>query len=612
MSFFISRSTPPVSMRRASTPRLTILNIRDIDAAWWQLRNFITEKTGIYPQNVNIIWGMMKSWATVEFDTVEEAQQCIDKCDEQEFRGAIITVRQDREDRSLEIFCTDCRQKRKCAKTGFWYRQNQWYCSGCTVFEELRLFPIFDTNTHLEYIMDKQFYYPDEEIAEAVAALPLKTTPSFSVITCCTKLDQIDNCLRLVKNGQGHVLASFGTHPKNALYDWDENMAAMMMDAVEKCRRENGEKSVVAWGETGLDFAGYEQLPDQEYVRSTIEKQKLVFQENIAIAKKLQVPLKLHSRDCERDFLEFIERNLDPDYPFHWHAVIASIPAILRCLARFSNCYFGICGAVCFPYADDWDLPNQLEEGRQDNVDMTGGTTSTTTSNIKLNLYDMVKAIPLDRILLETDAPNFATKTGSPADVLEIANYISWLKEVKVEEVIRVTSENAFKLYGVRAKERDAGNMKSSRYIKNDVRMDGNEQAQLFPSRYTLDKWKEEKKKEAAMAGSGGRGANCIIGISSPCSTSTTSATTTDSTRQPQITQVKSLRSGGDVTKIGSDSIFNPFGMKKVLRVKKKGTTGGTSAGGALTSSGASAGPNSSGTTRKTATLPKNSSANGG
>ncbi|CAD7971421.1 unnamed protein product [Amoebophrya sp. A120] len=427
--------------------------------------------------------------------------------------------------------------------------------------------------------MDNQFYFPDEEIAEAVAALPLKTTPSFSVITCCTKLDQVENTLRLVKNGRGHVLASFGTHPKNALYDWDENMAAMMMDAVEKCRRENGEKSVVAWGETGLDFAGYEQLPDKDYVKNTIEKQKLAFLENIAIAKKLRLPLKLHSRDCERHFLEFIEKNLEPAYPFHWHAVIASIPAICRCLARFSNCYFGICGAVCFPYADDWDLPNQLEEEWQDSANMPGRAATLTTSSKKLNLYEMVKAIPLDRMLLETDAPNFTTKTGSPADVLEIANYVSWLKEVKVEEVIRVTSENAFKLYGVRPKERDAGHVRTSG-DKNDARMDGHEQAQLLPSRYALDKWKEEKKKEAAAAGGEGRGImDCVVG-SSPYSTSTTSAsTTTDSTRQPQVMQVKSLKSGGDVTKIGTDSIFNPFGMKKTLRTKKRGTTGGTSAG---------------------------------
>ena len=233
---------------------------------------------------------MILTWTTTEtcVSNSRQAQSCIDLFQDGSvtFRGMRLHFRQDREDSALQVCCSVCDRARRCTLTGEWQWNDAWLCTSCTVNDlqqdlqaqgrllsigppkmlnkqlhsysplqhDLQEFPIVDCHLHLEYILDgTACYMKDATIEDAIADLALKGP--FAVVTSCCDLKNIENTLRLVKNGNGHVYASFGGHPKNSLWEWDKDMQSMLVEAVGRCR-EISKDSVVAWGECGLDYAG--------------------------------------------------------------------------------------------------------------------------------------------------------------------------------------------------------------------------------------------------------------------------------------------------------------------------------------------------------------------
>ncbi|CAD7970037.1 unnamed protein product [Amoebophrya sp. A25] len=414
--------------------------------------------------------------------------------------------------------------------------------------DELHDLPLVDTHMHLEYILDDRFDLPDDAVLASLFDLALDGP--FAVITSCCDAFSIETTVRLVQLGAPHVFAAFGAHPKRALGDWDSDMRELLLDGVSRCPP----NSVVAWGECGLDFAGYEPLSKYQ---AEIAEQKRIFRENIQIAvDELKLPMQLHSRDCEQDFLDCLIEYMPRLHPFHWHAAIASPAALERVLSLFPNAYFGIGGYIAFGDARSWSLLNQMEHSSKkpitstdpvdsptasprstcstlsttassnsssdEHYESSGNTSSSGTSscenvatisfsalqsdaaehdvlvldedchsavssspgpasgieqldddsrdsttckplledsttskkpveNETVDLVEMVRRLPLDRILLETDSPHFTVFSGGPADVLEVAASIAGIKNLSVEEVVRACTENARRLYGIDA-----------------------------------------------------------------------------------------------------------------------------------------------------------------
>eukprot|EP00392_Amoebophrya_sp_AT5.2_P010223 g10276.t1 len=460
------------ALKVARTKRLIALNIVDTTVDWAELKDYIKVTLGRAPTFVKINHGVDKNWAIIEFSTLADARLAIDTLNGRPFRlGAPLYLRQDREDRSLNAACGGCCAPRNNSCVGEWFGMD-WYCTRCTIPEDLHSLPVIDCHAHLDFVMDGRTgdEISDSEIRTAVFD-DLALQGRFAVITSCCDLAAIENTIRLVRLGAGHVFAAFGAHPKRALHEWDADLKWLFKDAIRRCNWDPATGSyvrrVVAWGECGLDYSGYvggdareepavggaaglttqsdgalvkksinlqyQQISnksiallapvevfDANQIRMEIARQKEILRENIDVAIELRLPIQFHSRDCEADFIDCLLQWLPRDHPFHWHSAIASLPAVEKILRHFPHGYFGVSGYLCFPYAEEWELPNQMQS------ETNHGNPMPTPNTV--NLFDMVRRIPLERIVLETDSPHFTVRSGGPADVLEIAQALAEVK----------------------------------------------------------------------------------------------------------------------------------------------------------------------------------------
>jgi TatD DNase family protein len=185
-------------------------------------------------------------------------------------------------------------------------------------------------------------------------------------------------------------------------------------------------KKIVAIGEIGLDYY-WDSAPHGH--------QQRVFREQLDLAKELEIPVVIHMREkgdaingpCYEDALNILEEwvtGLDPDkealrkYPGVLHSFSGSLETAQRGIAL--NFHIGITGPVTFKNA----------EYKQ----------------------EMAAQLPLENLLIETDAPYLAPhpqrgKRNEPAFVAEIADKIAGLQSRNQEEVASVTTRNAMRLF---------------------------------------------------------------------------------------------------------------------------------------------------------------------
>jgi len=202
-----------------------------------------------------------------------------------------------------------------------------------------------------------------------------------------------------------NVYGAFGCHPHNARY-YNEFMVERIVTCLSHPR-------AVAWGETGLDY---------HYNNSPPEQQRTVFADQIKLAVKYGKPLIVHSREAEKDTYDILKENLPQDWPVHIHCFDDSRHQAELLLKDFSKLYFGITGVITFP--------NSVE------------------------LREIVSdVIPLDRLLLETDAPYMTPKPYKgvchPGFIPVIAQEIATLKSISLEEVFTTVRQNTKVVYGI-------------------------------------------------------------------------------------------------------------------------------------------------------------------
>ncbi|MBE9475141.1 MAG: TatD family hydrolase [Chloroflexi bacterium] len=207
------------------------------------------------------------------------------------------------------------------------------------------------------------------------------------------------------------VYAAVGFHPNDGL-SWES-------DSVSQLRKLATHKKVVAIGEIGLDF--YRD-------RTPRELQVQIFKEQLNLAAELNLPVVIHSRKAMAEVLEIFEEwrgNLDrsqsrmADYPGVLHSFSGDVQLADR--TRALNFFIGITGPVTFRNAGD--------------------------------LQDLVIRLPLQELLIETDAPFLSPhphrgKRNEPAKVKLVAEKIAELHQEAYNIVAEITTANAARLYG--------------------------------------------------------------------------------------------------------------------------------------------------------------------
>ncbi len=221
------------------------------------------------------------------------------------------------------------------------------------------------------------------------------------MITISTRISRLPELLEICEE-HPEVFCSVGTHPHYA----DEELDIPLHEIV----RLSQHPKVVAIGEAGLDY---------HYQRSSREGQADGFRRHIAAARETGLPLEIHARDADDDTLAILRDEYAQ----------GAFPAILHCFTGGERLAVGA-----------------LELGLY--VSFTG----VVTFNRSEDLRAIAAKVPLDRMLVETDAPYLAPvpfrgKTNEPAFVTHTARTLAEVKGVSETDFAAATTDNVFRLF---------------------------------------------------------------------------------------------------------------------------------------------------------------------
>jgi TatD DNase family protein len=249
-----------------------------------------------------------------------------------------------------------------------------------------------DTHCHLEM---SQFDKDRDEVIARAREAGLET-----VITIGSDLESNPEALRL-SEAHEMVYCSVGIHPHDAKEVTGETFEKLMQWA--------SQKKVVAIGETGLDY---------HYMHSPVEAQQEVFRKHLDLAVELGLPAVIHSREARADTLRILKES-------------------------------GITRGVMHCFSGDTEMAEAaMAMGLY--ISFAGPVTFKNARKLK----EVAKAIPDERLLIETDAPYLSPepmrgKRNEPAYIVHTAREIAALRGVTPEDVARLTTLNARRLFGI-------------------------------------------------------------------------------------------------------------------------------------------------------------------
>lgn len=253
---------------------------------------------------------------------------------------------------------------------------------------------LVDTHAHLDF---PRFDEDRKEVIERAIDGGVKT-----IVNIGSDMTSSRNSVELSRR-YNEIYSVVGIHPHNA--------DSFNLNVSKKLKSLSENKKVVAIGEIGLDF---------HYDNSPREKQKQAFRAQLRLAKSLDLPVVIHTRDADEETLEILkEENAD------------KIGGIMHC------------------FASDKKMAKEI-------LDLGfyiafGGLI--TFENLA-NLREVVKEVPMNKILVETDAPYltpdpYRGKRNEPLYVKYVVEKIAEVKGLSEEEVAKKTTENAKKVYNI-------------------------------------------------------------------------------------------------------------------------------------------------------------------
>jgi len=222
------------------------------------------------------------------------------------------------------------------------------------------------------------------------------------MVTISTRVRKLDGLLAITEVYPS-VFCSVGTHPNNA----GEELDIQTEDLV---RLANSHDKIVAIGEAGLDYF---------YDTQTPADQKTGLIRHVAAARETGLPLVIHSRAADDDMIDILTAESGKGaFPFILHC-FSSGAELARVGVELGG-YVSFSGILTFPKSEE--------------------------------LRDIAKTVPLDRLLVETDAPYLAPKRwrgkrNEPSYVVNTAEVLAECKGVSYEEMARITTENAFRIF---------------------------------------------------------------------------------------------------------------------------------------------------------------------
>ena len=252
---------------------------------------------------------------------------------------------------------------------------------------------LFDTHAHMD---DHAF---DEDREELLKSLPAQGITLLMNPGC--SLESSRNVDKLTKQ-YDYIYGAVGSHP-----DVADEVNEVVLDEYRMLCKQNSK--IKAIGEIGLDYH-YEDIPREIQLKA--------FRAQMALARELDLPVIVHERDAHEDGMKVVDEFPDVKGVFHCYSGSAEMAKEL--IKR--GWYIGFTGVLTFKNAR--------------------------------KAIEVASAIPLDRIVIETDCPYmspepFRGKRNDPGKIYRMAEKLAEIRGVTPEEIQRITVENGKKLYRI-------------------------------------------------------------------------------------------------------------------------------------------------------------------
>ncbi|MBN1684030.1 MAG: TatD family hydrolase [Gammaproteobacteria bacterium] len=221
------------------------------------------------------------------------------------------------------------------------------------------------------------------------------------ILSACADLESFPKILEIAQT-YSNVWCSVGIHPS---VQCDPEPSA---DQLAELARH---AEVIAIGECGLDYHYPDVNPAHQQER---------FRQQIKAAKKVQKPMIIHTRDANEDTFSILKKEQ-----------VAQLGAVIHC------------------FTGNWNWAKQYLD-----LGFYIGITGIVTFKKATDVQEVAKNIPLDRLLIETDAPYLAPvphrgKPNEPAYVRYVAEAIAAIRHISLEELASATTENFFRLFKI-------------------------------------------------------------------------------------------------------------------------------------------------------------------
>lgn len=268
---------------------------------------------------------------------------------------------------------------------------------------------IFDTHAHYD---DTAFDNDRKEVIDK-----LNTTGIKNLLNAASSLKSIENTIKLTRE-YNFIYGGIGVHPSETAQLNEDNftwLTKMLQEHKYRGKDEDILNKIVAVGEIGLDY--YWNEPDKELQRYWFERQ-------LKLSVDEDMPVIIHSRDAAADTLEMIKEACE-----YAKSKDRMLSGVIHCFSYGKEIakeylklgfYIGITGVITFKNAK--------------------------------KLVEAVESIPLDKLVIETDAPYLAPepyrgKRNTSDNLSYVTKRIAEIKGISTEEVEEATYHNALKLY---------------------------------------------------------------------------------------------------------------------------------------------------------------------
>lgn len=276
---------------------------------------------------------------------------------------------------------------------------------------------LIDTHAHLHF---PAYASDDAGVLERCRARQI------GVITVGTSLENSATGIEYAESRPG-VWATVGLHPEHLTSDFlDQNEGEVREQTLDPERLRAlalSSKKVVAIGETGLDF--YRVSPEMS-IDEAHSLQEMAFVQHIQIAHELDLPIVIHCRDALTRLAEVLQAEQSSGKKCR--GVVHSFTGTWKEAMPLLDLGFHIAvnGIATFPLRKNQDPSTAIDR--------------------------TIERIPLDRLLLETDAPYLAPapyrgKRNEPAWVEEVAKHVARVRGSSIQEIEQVTTNNAIELF---------------------------------------------------------------------------------------------------------------------------------------------------------------------